>query len=484
MDRHSASAANAAYFPPSTDRPAEKPLAGTGDLTLPLPDFAAEALRVIEQAGFEGWCVGGFVRDALIGRPLHDVDIACSAHWTQTQAAFEQAGYTTHETGTAHGTLTVVVDGHAIEVTTYRTDGAYSDGRHPEQVSFVQSIEEDLARRDFTINAMAYHPTRGICDPFDGLSDIEAHIIRTVGDPLDRVREDHLRILRACRLASELGFSIERETYKRMKRAKTLMLDLPAERIRHELERLLLGEYVHDALIGTVDVLAGVLPELIAMKGFDQHTPYHIYDVLEHTAYVVHYAPATPLARWTALLHDIGKPAAFFQEEGRGHFFGHARLSVIIAKPILERLKFSPLLQENILLLIKMHDVAIEPTTAGVKRALHRHFNDDVPLFETLCAIKRADTAAQAPRCSNRAEIARQLSAVLAEVLENDQAFSLSQLAIDGSDVMRTCALGPGPAVGALLDAALDAVIEGRVPNEREALREFVRNNAQQSATP
>ncbi len=441
-----------------------------------IPSYAFKALDVLERAGYEAWLVGGFVRDALLGESGHDIDIACNAHWSKTQQAFEAAGFTTHETGTEHGTLTVVIDRNAIEVTTYRTDGNYIDGRHPESVQFVQTIEEDLARRDFTVNALAFHPQRGLLDPFGGFADLQNKVIRTVGNPLDRFREDHLRILRACRFCSQLGFAIDKSTYDVMVRAKTFMLKRPAERVRYELDSLLLGEHVHDALMTTVDVLAGVIPELAAMKGFDQHTPYHIYDVLEHTAYVVHYAPKTPLARWAALLHDIGKPAAFFQDDdGRGHFFGHARLSVMISEPILDRLKFSPAQKERVLLLVKLHDATFEPTPLAVKRALHRHFNDDANLFAELCAIKRADTMAQAPQCSNRAQLARELTDALNTVLVEDQAFKLSHLAINGQDVMTACSLKPGPRVGELLEQALDAVIEGRVANNRAELEQFVR---------
>ena len=444
-----------------------------------LPSYALRALQVLEDAGHEAWCVGGCVRDALLGRPVHDIDIACNAPWQQTQRAFSEAGFATHETGTDHGTLTVVVEGRALEVTTYRSDGRYADGRHPESVSFVDSIEQDLARRDFTINAIAYHPRRGLCDPLNGLADIKAKTIRTVGDPLDRFREDHLRILRACRFCSELGFAIEARTFDCMVRGKTLMLDLPAERVKHELERLLLSEHVHDALMATVDVLMGIMPELAPLKGFDQRTPYHIYDVLEHTAYVVQYAPATPLCRWTALFHDIGKPAAFFQDNGRGHFFGHARLSMVIAKPIMQRLKFGLELQENVLLLVKLHDATIEPNPTAVKRAIHRHFNDDAELFGALCAIKQADTMAQAPKCSDRARQARQLRTVLDDVISSNQAFSLAQLNVNGTDVMKACSLEPGPEVGLRLNRLLELVIDGRIANERETLLNYIKKDSQ-----
>ena len=444
---------------------------------LTIPACAQTALDVLEGAGIEAWLVGGFVRDSILGRNVHDVDIACSAPWQQTKQAFEATGFAVHETGTAHGTVTAMVDGWPIEITTYRSEGAYSDGRHPDSVSQAQTIEEDLARRDFSINAIAYHPTRGFRDPYNGLADIEAGLIRCVGDARERFREDHLRILRACRFCSELGFSIEAETYSSMMHGKTFMLTLPAERVSAELTRFLLGKHVHDALMQTVDVLSGVVPELVAMKGFDQHSRYHKYDVLEHTAWVVQGTEPAPLTRWAALLHDIGKPGAYFMRDGVGHFFGHANVSVVIARGLLERLKFPTKMKNDILTLVELHDEMIGPTPRLVKRTL-RSFGGDVELFRALCDLKRADALSHASCCTGRAELAEELLDVLDKVLAEDQAFTLSQLAITGSDVISECKIEAGPKVGKALDRALDAVIEERVANERGALIAYVKSFA------
>lgn len=439
---------------------------------IPLPPQAAFALAALEEAGFEAWCVGGFVRDALLGRACADVDVATDAPWQEVQRVFEAAGCRTHETGTAHGTLTVVVEQDALEITTYRDDGAYADARHPEAVSFVRTIEEDLARRDFTMNALAYHPKRGILDPYGGVADLEARTIRAVGDPARRFSEDALRILRACRFASQLGFSIEPATYAGMMANKGQLLRISAERVTHELECLLLGAHVHDALMGTVDVLAAVLPELVACKGFEQRTPYHVYDVLEHTAFVVQNTPPSPLVRWAALFHDMGKPAAFFQDaDGTGHFYGHAKISVELARAAMGRLALSPAFVGRVLTLVKHHDDVIEPTPKAVKRALAR-LGGDVGLFRALCDLKRGDALAQAPRCAGRVELADELEEVLGGILEANEAFTLRKLAVDGRDVMAT-GVRQGPAVGAVLAAALDAVIDERVPNERAALLAF-----------
>lgn len=439
-----------------------------------LPAHALRALELLEGVGYEAWCVGGFVRDALLGRPGDDVDLATNAAWTDVQRVFEDAGYRTHETGVKHGTLTVIVEGEALEITTYRTDGRYSDARHPEAVTFVRTIEEDLARRDFTINALAYHPTRGLLDPYGGVEDLRAGIIRAVGEPAKRFSEDALRILRACRFCAQLGFSLDPDTYAGMMANKCQLSRISAERITHELDRFLLGAFAGEALMRTVDVLSAVLPELVAMKGFNQHTPYHIYDVLEHTAHAVQAAVPERLVRWAALFHDTGKPAAFFQDaEGTGHFYGHAKISVELARCSMNKLLLSPAFRDQVLVLIERHDDVIEPTPKAVKRALAR-LGGDTELFRALCALKRADAAAQAPQCAGRVALADELEVILDELLAADEAFTLKKLALDGRAVM-AADVAQGPDVGAVLAAALDAVIDERVPNEKDALLGFVK---------
>lgn len=442
-------------------------------VTIALPPYALEALDALEEAGFESWVVGGYVRDALLDRPSADIDIATQAPWQDVQRVFEAQGHRTHETGTAHGTLTVIVGEQALEITTFRSDGAYADARHPKKVSFVRTIAEDLARRDFTMNALAYHPARGLFDPYGGHADLEARVIRAVGDPARRFSEDALRMLRACRFAAELGFAIDPATFEGMLANKGLLPRISTERITHELQRLLLGAHAGSALIATVDVLAAVLPELVAMKGFEQRTPYHIYDVLEHTAHVLDGVPPYPLVRWAALFHDMGKPAAFFtDEEGTGHFYGHAAISVMLARGVMERLALSSAFMTRALVLVERHDDVIDLTPKAVKRACTR-LGGDADLFTALCDLKRGDARGQAPRCIGRVADADELERILADVLAADEAFSLKKLAIDGRGVI---ALGvpQGPLVGRALNEALDAVIDERIANEPDALRAFV----------
>lgn len=441
-----------------------------------LPPEALKALAALEQAGFEAWVVGGCVRDALLGRPVNDYDIATSAPWQESERILSEASFAVHRTGTAHGTVTATLGGWAFEVTTYRTESGYADGRHPDAVSFVQSIQEDLARRDFTINAMAFHPDRGLLDLYGGLDDLRSGTLRTVGDPGQRFSEDGLRILRGLRFASQLGFRIEPGTFQAMTACKMMLANVSAERIVHEMDGLLMGGYAHDGLMAAIDVLGAIMPEIVACKGFDQHTPYHIYDVWEHTAWAVQHAPATRLGRWSAFFHDVGKPGAFFMEGERGHFYGHGKLSVTIAGEIMERLRFSSRMRDQVLTLVRIHDHQIEPTARSVKRALAK-LDGDTELFRTLLGLKRADALAQSDLGAPRLELADRIEGILEELLAADEAFTVRQLAIGGNDVL---ALGvePGPAVGELLASCLQAVIDEDVANEREALLAFARARA------
>lgn len=446
--------------------------AGAGSALIALPDYALSALRALEDAGFEAWCVGGCVRDALLGRPVNDYDIATSAPWAETERVLAGAGFNVHRTGVKHGTVTASIEGHAMEVTTYRADGIYSDGRHPDEVAFVSDIREDLARRDFTMNALAYHPERGLLDCWSGLDDLRAGIIRVVGDGRKRFSEDALRILRGCRFASQLGFALDPSTKQDMVSNKRRMINVSSERITHELTEMLLGDYAYHALMECIDVLGAVLPELVAMKDFEQHTPYHVYDVWEHTAWVVQRSPRTPLARWAALLHDCGKPGAFFMDGKVGHFYGHAALSVELARGALDRMTLSSAFVADVLTLVRIHDEVIPATPKAVKRALAR-LDGDVELLRTLIGLKRADALAQSETSLPRVRLADDLLVVLDEVLAADEAFTLKQLAVKGDDVI---ALGvpAGPAVGEALNCALEAVIDERVPNERDALLRFI----------
>lgn len=444
---------------------------------------ALKLIGVLNEAGYEAWLVGGFVRDALLQRKANDADIATDALWQNVQKSAASAGYKTFETGVTHGTLTVLVPldesgdaATAIEVTTYRSDGAYLDGRHPKEVTFESSIEKDLARRDFTINAIAYNAHEGLLDPFNGINDIANRIIRTVGNPLERFKEDGLRILRACRLASQLGFSIDVKTLEAMKAGKSNLRHVSTERITHELDLFLQGDFIHDALMQCCDVVAFAMPELVAMRDCAQITKYHEYDVLEHTAWVLQNSPADRMSRWAALAHDMGKPAAaFFDEAGVEHFYGHACISVQIARAMLKRYLMSQSFIEDVCTLVKYHDDVIAHTERSVIRMLQK-LNGRRDLFSALLNLKRADRLSQAEEYRSQAKEIDELWQIFESVIENEDATCIKDLAIGGKDLI-DMGFAEGPPIGTMLANALDAVIDGKVPNEHDALVAFVTAN-------
>lgn len=447
------------------------------------PENAYKALDVLEDAGYEAWFVGGCVRDAMLGRPLHDIDITTIALWPDAKRAFMEAGFRVVETGTKHGTITALLPStddtddneilDAFEITTYRIDStSYSDARHPDSVEFVRTVQEDLARRDFTMNAMAYHPTRGLMDPFNGRSDLKEGIIRAVGDPRIRFKEDALRILRACRFSAQLGFSIDPHTYEAMLAAKSFLAQISMERISSELDGFVLGAFAGRALMETVDVLSYVLPELVAMKDCAQVTRYHIYDVLEHTAHALEAATPHRLVRWAALCHDMGKPAAaFFGEEGAEHFYGHAHVSAQIARGMLHRLLMNRSFIDRLCMIVSVHSDKIAPTSRSVKKALAK-VGGDVELFRALLQLKRADMLAHAPAYAQQASLFDELEAILDDIMVAGDAFRIEDLAINGTDLV-DAGIPQSPQIGELLQAALDACIEGELPNERDDLLGF-----------
>ena len=330
------------------------------------PPWAREALERLEQAGFEAWFVGGCVRDSLLGLAPGDWDVATSALPEETAACF--AGLPQVDAGKKHGTVAVVLSGQLVEITTYRVDGAYSDSRHPDGVAFSPRLEDDLSRRDFTVNAMAWHPRRGLVDPFGGREDLSRRMLRCVGDPRRRFGEDALRVLRCLRFASQLGFSIQRETDRALWEFEGPLLTLSAERVREELTKLLCGENAPQVLREYSGVFFPLLPELEPMCGCTQETPYHCYTVWEHTLHVVEKAPRTPTLRWAALLHDSGKPPAKFFEAGVAHFYGHAKLSAQRAESLLARLRFSTRDRERVVSLVAAHSQALPFSEKRLKK--------------------------------------------------------------------------------------------------------------------
>jgi len=430
-----------------------------------LPQQAELALKMLNHAGYEAYVVGGSVRNGIMNLGDSDIDITTSALPQQTMDVFN--GYSVIETGLQHGTVTVVIDHMPLEITTFRTEKRYSDNRHPDHVEFTTSLKEDCARRDFTINAICYNPQCGIMDFYGGITDIENHIIKCVGDPDSRFKEDALRILRRMRFASVLGFEIESQTKTAIFKNKELLKNISAERIYTELCKLLCGKNVKQIIMEYTDVLGVIMPEILPLKGFDQKNHHHIYDVLEHTAVAVDACPPVPQLRLAVLLHDFGKPDTFTTDEkGTGHFYGHGDVSWQMSKDILNRLKVSKEDYNLITRLVKYHDTLILPEEKSVRRALNKHGKEFVKM---LLLVKRADNAGQNIKDYDRTDEYNHLEAVIDSVLEQKQCFSLKQLAINGNDLIEI-GFAPSPDIGNVLNQLLEMVIDEKIANEKQIL--------------
>ncbi len=436
---------------------------------IPLPQPICIALAALSAAGFEAYVVGGAVRDMLRGVRAHDWDITTNALPEELCAVF--SGYRVVKTGLSHGTVTVWIAQLPIEITTYRIDGAYTDHRHPDTVHFTRDLRQDLARRDFTINAIAYHPQSGLVDPTGGAADLARGLIRCVGDAERRFREDGLRILRALRFSATLCMRLEAQTAAAVHACRTLLRNIAAERIHAELSRLLCGDLAAQVLDEYSNVVAVILPELAPMFGFLQHNPHHDRDVWQHTLAVLAHTPRDAALRWAALLHDAGKPACFSTDQnGIGHFYGHAKESAALAGAILTRLRFDHAAKARIVTLVRYHNAPIPPDERRIKRLLAKH---GAATVRDLLLLQRADTCGQPPALHARLAEHDRAEAVLDDILQREDCFSLRTLAIRGDDLL---ALGlRGRAVGEALDACLHAVIDATVPNERGALLAYVK---------
>ena len=428
-----------------------------------MPQEVCSLLARLESAGYQGWAVGGCVRDTLRGAVPSDWDVTTDARPERVMALFGERAI---PTGLKHGTVTVCAGETHVEVTTFRRDGTYSDHRRPDAVQFSSSLEEDLARRDLTVNAMAMDLRGHICDPFGGQEDLSRRVLRCVGDPLRRLDEDALRIMRTLRFAAVLGFTIEPDTSAALHRRAPLLADIAAERILVEMNKLLTGEYMASVLLAYPDVLGVFLPELLPCVGFDQRNVHHCYDVWTHSVYAASAIAPDAVLRWAMLLHDIGKPDCFtVDEHGTGHFYGHPARSAELAEAICRRLRMDKKSAQRIVTLVRWHDRDIPRTEKAVARAA-RQLGEDT--LRQLLAVKRADNRAQSPLCRGRAADIDRAEAILDDLLARQSCFSLRELAVRGNDLT---ALGlRGPAVGEALQKLLDAVMDGSVPNERPAL--------------
>lgn len=439
-----------------------------------LPENISRALDMLESAGHEAWVVGGCVRDSLMGIIPHDYDITTSALPAETEQVF--AGYRLIETGLKHGTVTVLADGSPIEITTYRVDGEYRDSRRPERVTFTRNIRDDVSRRDFTMNGIAYNPKQGYFDEFGGAEDIKAGVIRCIGKPEKRFREDALRILRGLRFSASLGFEIEENTARAMHDTRELLNKISAKRVFSELCGLLTGRNSHRNIFRVLtefrDIAAVIIPEFRECTGFVQHSRFHCFDVYEHCVMSAQKAAEIsagsecrlPLTL-AMLLHDIGKPQRFtLGEDGEGHFYGHAAVSADIAEDILRRLKCSNALRERVCTIVRYHDVPLSDTDKSVRRLLRKYGLETV---RDICLAHICDDSAKTPECAGRCG---EWCAVLsrAEALAPSCCLTLKDLAVDGKALSGL--MEPSPEMGKALKFLLDEVINGNFPNEREFL--------------
>lgn len=428
-----------------------------------IPKYVQNVLSALEKAGYEAWCVGGCVRDSLLGRVPEDWDVTTSALPEETMAIFDSHAF---PTGLQHGTVTVRQEHKSIEVTTYRVDGTYHDHRRPDSVTFTRSLEEDLKRRDFTVNAMALSLGGELRDPFGGQADLETGILRCVGNPDRRFGEDALRILRGLRFAAVLGFEMDPATGESIHRNRELLQEIAVERIQVELMKLLCGKDAAKILRKFPDVLGVFWPEVLPMVGFDQRNYHHCYDVWEHTLHAVDAVPADPVLRCAILMHDIGKPRCFTVDDaGVGHFYGHGTISKELADQMLRRLKCSTEFRETVVRLVDWHDRDIPRTDKSIRRALRILGETDL---RRLIAVKRADNLAQAPEFHDRQLELDKAEAILGKLLKENACFSLKQMQVNGHDLM-TLGL-TGPAIGKTLNVLLDRIVNGELPNERDVL--------------
>lgn len=431
-----------------------------------IPANAAVIIKELMAQGFEAYAVGGCVRDSILGREPEDWDITTSAKPAQVKNIFSR----TVDTGIEHGTVTVLMDKESYEVTTYRVDGEYEDHRHPKQITFTASLEEDLKRRDFTINAMAYNPETGLIDIFHGKEDLENRIIRCVGVPKERFDEDALRIMRAVRFSAQLGFEIDEATEAAMKQGAGALKAISAERIREELVKLLISahpEKIHKAW--ELGITGAILPEYDEIVGVSQNTPNHIYDVENHTILALQQIKALPILRLTMLLHDFGKPAVKKNDGQRDIFYRHPEVSASMAKKIMKRLKFDNYALERVYRLVKWHGLKYYPEDASVRRALNRVGKD---IFEWFIQVQRADISAKNPVVvPKKLELLKQKEEIYHEIIERGDCFEVSSLAVNGRDLIEA-GVPKGPVIGAVLDRMVEMVIDDQSLNRKDLLLE------------
>ncbi|HEX2924947.1 MAG TPA: CCA tRNA nucleotidyltransferase [Ruminiclostridium sp.] len=434
------------------------------------PEGAGYVVNKLNEAGFEAYFVGGCVRDSILCKAPYDWDITTNALPREIKNLFDR----TYDTGIKHGTITVLVGETGLEVTTYRIDGAYTDFRRPDKVEFTSSLKEDLARRDFTINAMAYHPEYGLVDFFGGLEDLKNRLIKAVGDPDQRFREDALRMMRAIRFSAQLGFEIEEATFRAIKNNSALIANISSERIRDELNKTLVSPNPgHFSYLHKTGILPYILPEFERCYHTEQVNPYHVYNVADHSMYAVKSIDSDHILRWTMLLHDVGKPPRKTTDaKGIDHFYGHQAVSSEIAEKVLTRLRFDREAVKKIVLLIRNHDMDIEDTPKSVRKAINK-IGDD--LFPLLLKVQKADKMAQNPDfLAERMVKWSRIEKIYSDIKSEQQCLSKKDMAVNGDDLIML-GMKPGVEMRQMLDYLCDCVLECPELNEKQKLLDLAK---------
>ncbi len=440
-------------------------------MKIALPEKVSFIINTLMRAGYEAYAVGGCVRDVMLNRTPMDWDITTSAKPHEVKQLF---GHTI-DTGILHGTVTVMLEQEGFEVTTYRIDGEYEDARHPKEVSFTSDLLEDLKRRDFTINAMAYNDTQGLVDAFDGVGDLKRGIIRCVGRATERFSEDALRMLRAVRFSAQLGFVLEEETRTAIVELTPNIAKVSAERIQMELVKLLTSNHPEEIRTAYETGLTAVfLPEFDRMMETAQNNPHHCYTVGEHTLMALQGVEADKVLRFTMLLHDVAKPVCRTTDEnGTDHFYGHPQKGSEMARMILRRLKFDNDTTDRVSALVRWHDDNPELSPRSVRRAISRIGLERYP---ALFAVKRADTLAQSMyRREEKLKYLHDYEMLYQEVMEKQQCLTIKQLAVTGSDLIEA-GMQPGKEIGSVLKKLLELVLEDPELNTKEKLLKQVHN--------
>lgn len=436
-------------------------------MVIKIPTQVNRALEILCGGGHSAFIVGGAVRNILMGIPVHDWDIASSAMPSETLELFKD--YRTVETGVKHGTVTVIIDGMSLEITTFRIEKGYSDNRHPDSVDFTRKIDEDLSRRDFTVNAIAYSPQAGFVDPFSGREDTERGVIRCVGEADKRFGEDALRILRALRFAAVLGFEIDPETAKSIKKNYRLLANISVERIFTELSKLICGKNAGKILREYKDVIFYILPELAPTDGCTQNHERHIFDVWGHTVAALEHIPPEPALRFAMLFHDAGKPKCKTTDEnGVDHFYSHGKESKKIAFDAMTRLKTSNKFREHVCNLVEYHDFLPDKISKKTYKKYIARLG--IETVKELFLVREADVSAQNPKFLKDSLAENEIGKNTLEEIENENScFKIGDLAVNGKDLAEA-GIAPSPAMGEILAALLDEVMEDKLENNKELL--------------